>query len=451
MARQHVTVPKRRGPKKIADRIPNATWKKHKPCLRKLYLTDRLPLPQVMTEMKKKNFEASQKQYRYRFEMWKWLKYGQNRSQGPGIDQNQRLRVLNSSIANFEGSDHTYDGSDTPPSSYDGEEVRGKDKCLLRQQLISVFEVGSFPVGEDMNRIVAVQYDGLAGVQYSDYKDTVIRRLAPMLRLEGGSINIVAYHHFNFALESVIGQLWQDEFDESRDEDRLEPAISRLKVFEQYQEYLPLDEYSPASVCLLLCFHWVQRQLTCCPPKNSALSHFDMLGVGAGDGELDIPMQDVCLFVYLFDIWVSQGAQSSSDSWDRHCEGALGISPAQTLRVMSCLILGMAAAQDGGSPKDMNADHDALVNFALCGVKAVEEAYSNDTRGLVEDFITEFVWVHDLNRQADEFEEKAWKAAHAYADKKLRVYPDPRYPESRFSNGARTLGDESDSSDLESN
>ncbi|KAI1381137.1 Clr5 domain-containing protein [Hypoxylon crocopeplum] len=69
----------RNGGKKFR-RFCNDEWDKYKPALRDLYVAKGLPLPRVMHIMKERHgFEASVKQYRYRFEMWEWPKYGRER------------------------------------------------------------------------------------------------------------------------------------------------------------------------------------------------------------------------------------------------------------------------------------------------------------------------------------------------------------------------------------
>ncbi|KAI1774927.1 hypothetical protein F4818DRAFT_55853 [Hypoxylon cercidicola] len=443
MARHHETASKRHGP---AKRKAPGTWEGYKPVLQQFYLEQCLPLVEVMKKMKVKyKFDATQKQYRYRFEKWKWPKYGQKRSQSPEIqsnpspdsNENESFEIMECSTTSPEDSDQEYDGSLTPSTS-DGE-IATRRNNSLRQQFLSVFLEVCYPIPESVRDLIAAGLqDPTEDGNRFKHEDTVIRLLMQTLVFRDGSINVVAYHHLNYALAN-LGQLDQgqtkteDENQEHLDE---EPVISRLYVLERQPWYHAFDESFPASRCVSSCLDWIKQQLSAGLPRGMALSHFDALGGKEGGSGPNTSKQDARLFVYLVDAWlddlISQGAQRPRDCWDQLSERAIGISPIEMLRTMSSLILGTASLDSRSPPQRRSArnirhgdgagDNDLIVS-ALSGTEALENDY--DKRTLVLEFITEFVWIHDPNRQPDEeksrFEEEARRAAEAYADVKLSV------------------------------
>ncbi|KAI4867464.1 Clr5 domain-containing protein [Hypoxylon rubiginosum] len=465
MARHHKTLSKRHGP---AKRKAPGTWERYKSILQQLYLEQRLPLSEVMKKMKQDyNFNATQKQYRYRFVKWKWLKYSQKRSQSPDIQSDssthlnriESLEIVECSATSPEDSDQEY-GNGITPSSSDSEGAANWNTSSLRRQFLSVFSKVCYPVPDGLRDLItAGLQDPADGENRFKHKDAVIGTLMRTLGLTDGSVNVVAYHHLDYALASLrqIGQERTKAEDGSQED---KPVISRLHVIERQPWYHAFDESSPASRCISSCLDWIKQQLRNRQPKKMALSYFDALGEReAGDGS-NTSKQDVCLFVYLVDAWIddlqSQGAQRPQDRWDQLSEEAVGVSPIETLRTMSSLILGTACMDPQSPPQRRSARNirrkdgagdDQLIDSALNGIEAMESTYNK--RSLTLEFITEFVWIHDPNRRLDgeesRFEAEARIAAEAYADAKLSVPIEAAYAlDGAAFDDAGTLDDASD-------
>ncbi|KAI2611976.1 Clr5 domain-containing protein [Hypoxylon sp. NC1633] len=446
MAKVQKTASKGRTVRKaIAGRIHNSTWDVHKDILHRWYIDENMPLPDVMKKMKKEHgFKPTTKQCRYRFQKWKWPKYnnGLKQSRGPGADLSSDLNengsVGSATTDSEDGGGRAYSDS-TPPSSFDGDSIESTDVHLLRKHFLSVFSSVSYPIPPDDYATAETLSRNPANVAWSEID---VHGLTTKLNVPSSSIDVVAYHRLNFVLEELSKgkQVCMDD----------EPAIVRLKVFEQQLWYTNFDENGPAARCLWSCFDWVKRMLLCCPPKDPALSCFDDLGDWDAAREPHSASQVALLFTYLFNIWISQGAHSSGDDWVQRCKQALGISATETLRIVSAMILYTATEDEVGSTSNSRDVHTVLKN-ALSGVNAIEAAHGTTSkRKLVTDFITEFVWTHDPNSPADEvgiFAEKSSSAAIAYADKKLPVGFGHSYNCSIAPDGAETSDEESESSE----
>ncbi|XXG98115.1 hypothetical protein Hte_004435 [Hypoxylon texense] len=443
MARRRKTSSKRHS---ATERKDPGTWERYEPILRQLYMEKHLALPKVMKIMKQEyQFDATKKQYRYRFEKWECQKYGLKRSQRPNIqsdssaDMNGKgsLEITESSATIPEDSDQEC-GNDMTPSSSDSEGPTRMNASSLRQQFLSVFSGICYPVLERFQDLItAGLQDPAKGESWLRNRDAIIGDFMQNLGLTNGSINVIAYHHLNYALAS-FGQLGQERAeagDESKEHLDDEPFISRQRFIERQPWYRAFDESSPASRCLSYCLDWIKQQLRIRLPREMALSYFDTLGMDAGHSP-NTSKQDVCLFVYLVDALLddlaSQVAQRPGDRWDQLSEEAVGISPIETLRTMSSLILGMVYPDPQSPPQRRSARNirrkggaggDQLIDSALSGIEVIENTH--DKRALVLQFVTEFVWIHDPNRRRDgeesRFEAEARLAAEAYADAKLSV------------------------------
>lgn len=338
------------------------------------------------------------------------------------------------------------------PSSSDWEDVTDRDISILRQQFLSVFSEVCYPVPNSVKGLVAASLRDSAGEETrSMRKDIAIGALIQHLGLADGSLNVIAYHHLNYALGKWIEV--KDENQERLDE----PAISRHRAIEQQPWYQNFDEGSPASRCISSCLEWINQQLRLRWPRETALSYFDAPG---SDGGRNVSKQDVRLFVYLVDAWLgdesSQGTQCSGNCWDELAERATGVSPIEMLRTMSSLIVDAARPDSETPPQRRSARNirsgddnngDQLIDSALAGVEAIE----GDKRALVREFVTEFVWIHDPNHRLDEdrsrFEAEARRAAEVYADAKLCVSIEPTCDlDGVVSDDTGSLGDDSDNS-----
>ncbi|KAI0011616.1 hypothetical protein F4779DRAFT_572552 [Xylariaceae sp. FL0662B] len=254
----------------------------------------------------------------------------------------------------------------------------------------------------------------------------------------------MAYHRLNFALEGVVGRLQLHEGNSEGQEQHVqdqsddEPALIRLGIIEQQPWYQSFTENSEAATCIWSCFQWCKDQLAFRPPRSAELSACDKLGaIGAAaddDGdESNTFRQDVFLFTYLFDLWVTSQKTSASpyeNRWAQLSERALGIPPTITLHTMSSLILTRAAGATVGSPpsplqrratrSSSSRNDGALLDFAQGGIDAIEAFY--EKRRLVAEFIGEFVFIHDLYGEDDgEEEREARSAAEEYVDRKLAL------------------------------
>ncbi|KAI0160914.1 hypothetical protein GGR52DRAFT_151757 [Hypoxylon sp. FL1284] len=399
-----------------------------------------------MRQMKEKySFEPTPKQYRFCFEKWRWTKYSQKRYLTPGFRSSSPSTVssgnspaetamVGSSVTSLEDSDRECDYAITP-RSFDSEGASSvRALSQIRRQFLSVFSEDCCPIPQYVRELRP--RDLTNGEDCTRRKDAAITAFIRSASLNGDSVDVVTYHHLNYVLANSgpLGRGSEDEEPEYFDD---EPAIAKFRIIEQRQWYYAFDKNSSASRCVSSCLDWIKQQLTARPTRQAALSHFDALERREAGGDPDSSKQDVCLFVYLADAllddWASQAAQhlDPGDRWDSLAEVAVGISPMETLRTMSSLILGTACLDMPSRPqpqrrstrnmrRQCGADVDQLIDSALRGIEAIQEAC--DKRTQILEFVTEFVWIHEPSRHLHEkssFEEEARRAAEAYVDAKL--------------------------------
>ncbi|RMJ10577.1 hypothetical protein CDV36_009797 [Fusarium kuroshium] len=114
----------RRKPK---TRTSDAQWQQNKPHIEKLYMKDKLPLPEVMKRMKRDHdFDASEKMYKTKFKSWRWSK---NLPQdiAAWMTKKQQQRNPTKTVFSFRGQE------------WNGEQVEEK----YRNQLFAVNPAGS--------------------------------------------------------------------------------------------------------------------------------------------------------------------------------------------------------------------------------------------------------------------------------------------------------------------
>ncbi|KAI1079540.1 hypothetical protein F5B20DRAFT_543945 [Whalleya microplaca] len=235
----------------------------------------------------------------------------------------------------------------------------------------------------------------------------VVQKLRGSLLHTDDSIDIIAYHRLSFEFGRAIGKLHESNSetqgqvqDQSDDE-----AAFKLEITNQ-PWYQDLNEQSEVYKCVWSCFYWCRDQLLSRPHRSEALLDFDTLGLPDTGDELNTFKQDACLFTYLFDLWFSQ-MFTTPLPWTQLSKRALRIPPTIMLHTMSSLILtwaGKSLPQQHRSSQSSSWDFNALLDFVQSGVGSIEEKCK--MKRLIVEFISEFVFIHELPGEEDSDEEQ---------------------------------------------
>ncbi|KAI0015564.1 Clr5 domain-containing protein [Xylariomycetidae sp. FL0641] len=420
-------VSKRKHP---AKRIGSKEWNRYKSTLADLYKKQSLPLPEVMEVMERDhNFKATIKQYRYRFgELWQWFKYnhGNDRTRGHEveIDHESPTAFDDEPLDDTKDFECSVEPVPTPPCGSDDDQVCERDIPFLKTELLSI--ISDEVIDESESLAVVEELEVMSGLQVSQpvFKKKLIEKLSQRILPANGSINVLAYHRLSSSLRLTIegaGVCPQHEDSEITLTD---------EVFKNQPWYVEPMESCRARQCLQACVTWCARRI-CATAQDFVLpAPFNTLAEGHTDNEEYLFGNDVCLFVYLWDAWVSQ-AGCSSRGWESEADGVLGIPPAKVLRTVSSLIL--AAAGPGDPPslspssapvrfplriKGSNPGCEQLFSLAKNGVQIIQRW---DKRDLVVEFIREFVYMYDprgIKNQRTESLKTARKVAEEYLERK---------------------------------
>ncbi|KAI5917132.1 hypothetical protein F4810DRAFT_697765 [Camillea tinctor] len=314
----------------------------------------------------------------------------------------------------------TPDGSDI---DRDERKANYQDSSTLCEQFLSLFSDDCcYPVHERdfsfLPKFIAEieLYYNAPNANHSQILKRAAQRLGQAILPHDGSINVIAYHKFNFVLRHILNRLGENPSPGFSDSGGDALPITRLKVLEEQAWYRNFDEISPLSRYLQSCFDFCKERIlsnefggdAAVPPP------FDSLGNGDDDDEANTFRKDVCLFAYLWDAWTSAPSESfaaaGEAAWDQLAVHNLGIAPTAVLHTMSSLILA-AAAQPADPPAALVTrphrwcaqhppppayGHGALFDLARDGVQAVGSWLAwGRPRDLVSEFIREFVWIHD--------------------------------------------------------
>ncbi|KAI2609419.1 uncharacterized protein GGS25DRAFT_215588 [Hypoxylon fragiforme] len=395
-----------------APRIPDDRWDQLKPYLEQLYLVENLPVKVVMHRTRtEKRFNASEKQYRYRFEKWKWTKYRNEKS-----DQT----TSNTMHEGYQRSDIEYEGDITTR--------RYRNLC---DQFLCVFKEPCYQVlTEDLHKLVeevVETYEQSTRLNIPISMENIIQDLLfRILQYDAHWIDFVSHVRFNAVLGRVIERLGNEgpkNREDPEDAHYYRPIVAKFHIIEKNPRYFyPRHDSSTADYIWNL-FCWVRQQLQDVPSWADRLAHFNMLPLELSkDSDANVPKHQVQLFVYLFERWM-QGTRSHQCYWEQLSGLAkFTISPAEMLRTMSSCILSAAPQEEAPeSTTDPGKDYGALIYFAQRGIIAIENDFqiSKDNKDeLVAHFLGHFIWKHDprhlIDSEQSQFEAQALSAAKFY-------------------------------------
>ncbi|KAL7628070.1 hypothetical protein AAE478_002266 [Parahypoxylon ruwenzoriense] len=429
---------RRRG---LASRKRTEDWDQLKPVLEELYINKKMPLPDVSALMLQDyKFKATPKQYRYRFEKWEWVKYNKRSvlsypDLDPGKEPSGDGYTSESSEESNQDDDMDMDIDDatmTPETSDDGEAVEDKMIRPSCQQFLELFSSGCYPIDPGLKKKAWALYSNMNNVKRSKDKGEFVQSLYENLCPMSANVNVVAWHHLNYALEYIEGERQALEagsvIGQGRPDDG--PAITRGNAIQHWLSHRSNEENSLAYSCVSSCLLWAKKQLEERPRKRSLLFRFDTLGEQAGaDNGLTMANPHIRLFVYLFDIWTRDIVPSDNDDWKKRSMSALGISPAATLCTMSSLLLGATTADSGPqslahqpevNPYD-GEDHNALLDLAMDRIGYLDQIPLGD---LTQEFIAEFAWNHNPKHGLREDALMvSRRTAEQYVRERLRSWP----------------------------